>query len=138
MSKDKKLSEYEGKRSLIFRIKFFWRFEFWKNRGNQLVLAGAVFLNILNWIILWIWIEPVDLPIILHYNVYFGVDVLGNWSQVFFSPILGIFFLAVDGGMAGFLHSKGEKMGSYLLLLGGLILQFCLVIYSLSLIVINY
>ena len=32
----------------------------------------------------------------LHYNIYFGIDLLGPWYQIFLLPILGLIFLLIN------------------------------------------
>jgi hypothetical protein len=132
------LKKWEFFRNLISSIKFFFKINFFQ---NKLIIASiylSFLFNLINWIILKIWVSPVDLPIILHYNVYFGVDVLGNWKNVFFSPILGLFLFSINLSLSIYFYKQKERIASYLLLLGNSMLQLCLLVYSISLIIINY
>ena len=137
-----KKTEEKGKdwdnKGLVSSIKLFWKSGFFSDHKAMTLFGGALFLNLANGLILWIWIEPVDLPIVLHYNVYFGVDVLGDWKEVFFSPLLGWLFLLLNGFLAILFFIRKEIIGSYLLLLGLFFIELSLAIYSLSLIIINY
>lgn len=137
-----KKTEEKGKdwdnKGLVSLIKLFWKSGFFSDHKAMTLFGGALFLNLANGLILWIWIEPVDLPIVLHYNVYFGVDVLGDWKEVFFSPLLGWLFLLLNGFLAILFFIRKEIIGSYLLLLGLFFIELSLAIYSLSLIIINY
>ena len=51
-------------------------------------IAGA--LNIATWV--WIvWnIRPQTEPVFLHYNILYGVDLIGSWYKVFYLPLLGL------------------------------------------------
>jgi len=125
-------------RNLVLRIKFFFKQEFFNNKLVLGALAVAFFVNLVNWLALKIWIEPVDLPIVLHYNVYFGVDVLGDWQKVFLSPVLGLILFLINIGLGLYFYRQKERIASYIILLGNLMLQFCFLIYSISLVIINY
>lgn len=124
--------------SLVNTIKFFFKDSFWKNNLIAWGLGIALALNIANWVLLWLFVEPVDLPIILHYNVYFGVDILGSWKEVFISPLLSIILFMINFFLGFFLYKKKEKIASYILILGNLMLQLAFLVYSISLILINY
>jgi hypothetical protein len=65
----------------------------WKNVRFYLGLIGA--LNASLWFFSWLFYRQVkeDL-IILHYNVDFGVDLVGDPANIFVIPTLGL-FLAV-------------------------------------------
>jgi len=95
-------------------------------------------LNVANWVILYIFIKPVDLPIILHYNVYFGVDMIGDWWQVYFLPSMGAVFFIINTFLAGFFYEKNERIASYIFLLVAFLIQVGIIIASASVIAINY
>lgn len=126
------------KLNLVKRIKFFLKNEFWENKIITSGLIIAFIINLMNWGALKIWVRPVDLPIVLHYNVYFGVDILGDWQRVFFSPILAIILFGFNILLSLFFYNKKERVASYIIILGNLMLQICFLIYSVSLIIINY
>ena len=84
------------------------------------------------------FIRPVDFPLILHYNVFFGVDIIGAWWQVFFLPGMGLFILAVNTFLAFLLFARKERIAAYIFLLASFFVQAGLAISSASLILINY
>lgn len=112
--------------------------EFLKNPIIHWLLAGTVFLNVANWILLAIFIHPVDFKIIFHYNVYFGVDLIGDWWQPYILPLMGVIFLTVNCGLAVRFYRQKERIASYILLLASLMVQIGLIIASSSIILINY
>lgn len=102
------------------------------------LLALSVIANISNWVVLKLFIKPVDFPIILHYNVYFGVDMVGSWKQVYFLPALGIGLFLVNAALSVYFYRQKERIASYLLLLATLMIQLSLIVASVSVIIINY
>lgn len=112
--------------------------EFFKNSIVLWLLFGSIFLNAANWIFLAIFIRPVDYNIILHYNVYFGVDLIGNWWQPYVLPVMGIIFLLVNLLLARRLFRQKERIAAYILLLSALIIQVGLIIASAGVVLINY
>lgn len=112
--------------------------EFFKNAIIHWLLAGAFFLNVAIWILLAIFIRPVDFKIIFHYNVYFGVDLIGDWWQPYILPAMGLVFLVVNLGLAFRFYQQRERIAAYILLLASLMIQVGLLIASAAIVVINY
>ena len=101
-----------------------------------IIMSGIA--NLANWIGLAVFVKPVDYPIILHYNVYFGVDMLGDWRQVFILPGIGLLFFIANFYLSLYFYRRKERIASYLLLMATLMVQLSLVVASASLIIINY
>jgi hypothetical protein len=102
-------------------------------------LLGALLLNAASWIVLVIFIRREQAVVILHYNVYFGVDLIGDWQQVYLLPAIGLLFLTGNTLLAGWFYGRlKERIGAYLLLLASLIVEFGVLIASGSVAFINY
>jgi hypothetical protein len=56
----------------------------------------AIVLNIALWIWLFIQFPPTSDTVFLHYNVLFGVDLIGAWWRVLWVPILGAFIILLN------------------------------------------
>lgn len=102
------------------------------------VLIGAFLLNVTNWGLIAFFIRPVDFLIILHYNVYFGVDVIGEWWQVYFLPLIGLLIIAVNTILGDLFYQKKERLVAHLLMLATFIVQVGITIAVASLLIINY
>ncbi len=112
--------------------------EFFRSGIILWFLASNLFINIAIWILLLIFVRPIDSGIILHYNVYFGVDNIGKWSQAFIMPSIGLALFILNLILARFFYFNKEQTASYSLLLASLMVQVCLLVGSISLIIINY
>jgi hypothetical protein len=134
-----KTEENEEKpKGLTSRFKLFFKQEFFKNKVVLWIIASSLALNLANWVTLGIFIKPVDSSIILHYNVYFGVDMVGSWKAVFFLPGIGLLLFFVNFFLALYFYKKIERIACHILLMAGLMTQTSLLIASLSIIFINY
>lgn len=122
------------------KIKFqhYFSQEFFRSALVQWVLIGALIINFINWGLIAYFIRPVDFPIILHYNVYFGVDVIGAWWQVYFLPLIGLLILSVNTILGFLFYQQKERIVAHLLVLAVFIVQICISIAVTSLLLINY
>lgn len=123
---------------LNFMLKNFFSHEFFKSAIANWLIVLSLLANLINWIILVIFVRPIDLPIILHYNVYFGVDMMGNYHEVYILPLIGIILFLVNWLLSIFLFDKKERIASYLLLMAALMIQLSMIVASVSVIIINY
>lgn len=139
----------ENPKSLTNRFKLFFtaaRFaeskqagrEFFKNRIVLWTVIASLAVNLVNWIVLAVFIRPVDYSIILHYNVYFGVDMTGSWKSVFFLPGIGLLLFLVNFFLAFYFYRRLERMACHILLMAGLMVQLSIMIADISVILINY
>lgn len=104
----------------------------------QWVLIGALLLNAANWGLIAYFIRPVDFPIILHYNVYFGVDVIGSWWQVYFLPLIGLLILFVNTTLGYLFYGSRERIVAHLLMLATFTVQIAMTVAVASILLINY
>lgn len=134
----KKITEkIYSSRIMLFVRAFFAEKYFQSSIAVWLIILSLV-ANLSNWLILKILIRPIDLPIILHYNVYFGVDMMGNYREVYILPLIGIILLLINFFLSKYLYEKKERIASYLLMMAALMIQLALIVSSVSVIIINY
>lgn len=120
------------------RVKSFFSQDFFKNSLVHWTLISAIFLNIANWSITAFFIRPTEVEIILHYNVYFGVDIVGMWWQAYLLPAVGTVFMVVNTILAYLLFSRRERIAAHLFLLASFIIQAGTLIAIASIAQINY
>lgn len=111
---------------------------FFHNAIVHWLLIGILFLNVAMWGIAAYFIRPGKLPIILHYNVYFGVDLVGAWWHAYALPGMSVLFFCINVFVALWLYQWKERIASYILLLATLLLQMSALIACVSIILINY
>lgn len=111
---------------------------FGKNVLVRILLAGTVLAILLSLGVLGYFIRSSETLIILHYNVYFGVDLLGVWWQAYVLPFLGGLFLLGHFLLAKRFYARAERIACYLMLLSSGMLSFGILIATISVALINY
>ncbi|MFA7319355.1 MAG: hypothetical protein WC022_02040 [Parcubacteria group bacterium] len=133
-----KLLESLKNRFKLFFEKYILEKEFFRSRIILWLLALNVLANVVDWAAIAIFINRLDGDIILHYNVYFGVDSMGDWKRVFILPIIGVIILVLNAWLAAYFFVKKERIASYILMLASLMVQISLIIAAASVMMINY
>ncbi len=123
-------------------------FENFKNspaRKNKIILICLIISIIVNlgiWALLIFKFRPVALAnpentsLPLHYNIYWGIDLFGQWYQSLILPILGLAILVINFILAIFLYSQ-KIMASYFFTISSVFVQLFLLIASILIILIN-
>ncbi|MEI7621601.1 MAG: hypothetical protein WCJ51_03620 [Candidatus Moraniibacteriota bacterium] len=125
-------------KNLKIKLENFFALEYFRSAFIQWVLIGSLIVNLANWGFIAFFIRPVDFLIILHYNVYFGVDVIGSWWQMYLMPSIGLFLLLVNATLGFLFYQRKERIVAHLLMLATFIVQVGLSIGVASLLLINY
>ena len=125
-------------KGLKTKLKNFFSQEFFKSALMHWVLIGALILNGVNWGLIAYFIRPVDFPIVLHYNVYFGVDVIGSWWNIYFLPFIGFIILVLNAILGYLFYQQKERIAAHLLMLATFIVQIAVTVAVASLLMINY
>ena len=120
------------------KLKQFMADDFFRNKIVIWLCSMSLLVNIVEWVLLFVYIKPVDFPIIIHYNVYRGVDIMDDWRQVFMLPTIGIFLFIINFILALYFYRAKERIASYLLLVATLMLQLSFLVAAISVIIINY
>jgi hypothetical protein len=126
-----------GKTKLFFKARFSGN-DFFQNHIVLWLLLFGLIANAADWAILGLLMNRVDADVILHYNVYFGVDMLGGWKLVFVMPAVGLVLYLINAFLADYFYRNKERIASYVLLLAALMVQLSLIVASAAVIMINY
>jgi len=110
--------------------------EFLKDMTNKILMSSSLILNIGLFLFFLFFIRQNNIPIVLHYNVNWGVDYLGEVKNIFILPVAGLFILLLNGFLAINLWGK-NKILSYFFTAITLLVQFFLVISGIALYIIN-
>lgn len=60
----------------------------------------ALVFNAAIWALLFWQLPPTDATLLLHYNVYFGVDLSGAWNQLLWLPGSGLVIIVLNAVIA--------------------------------------
>lgn len=83
---------------------------------NKLILSVNIISLLLNlglWLLLYSKIKPQDAPVMLHYNIYFGIDLIGAWYQVFLLPGSGLAIFLINFGLSFIIHKRDKVLSLF-------------------------
>jgi hypothetical protein len=93
-------------------------------------------LNLILWAGLIYLFRPQEEPVHLHYNIFFGVDLIGPWWQIFFLPASGLVILILNTGLSA-ASFKEDRALSYTVFVATIFFQLLLIIGSYLLTLMN-
>ncbi len=107
--------------SYVFSEIFSHRFVFW-------LLASSFLLNSGAWLFSWLFYRRVKEDIIiLHYNIDFGVDLVGDPNKIFVIPAIGSFVIVFNFLLLSlFVKRRDFKILAMLSLIGAFFVNFFL------------
>lgn len=85
------------------------------DRPAMLIFAGAALVQLANWAYFAWLVKPQDGLLFVHYNIYFGVDLVGPWYRLYTIPAAGLVVLLVNFFLARTLHRKSPILSRLLL-----------------------
>ena len=85
-----------------------------KDKWTITPLAIGFVLNLMLWLFIYMQLDPQDDLIFLHYNIYFGVDLIGEWYRLYFMPLLGIAILCVNIVLSIFIKKRDSSIRSFI------------------------
>ena len=126
---------------LFYNISKFFEHPYREDLAVKINFLASIFINIVTWFILWYKLHGFAYStesgqIYLHYNIYFGIDNIGDWSQVFIIPILGLFVIIFNNILAYIFYLQ-EKLISQLLIYCQTFFQITLLAAAIFLILLN-
>lgn len=90
---------------------------FWRDLVIRYLTIVSLFFQAGLWLLIIIKILPIANEadfLSLHYNIYFGIDLIGNWYRIFIVPSVGLIFFIINMALIVLLY-KREKFLSYFL-----------------------
>lgn len=111
---------------------------FFKNTIVRTLLGANALFLLTSFSVLGYFIRPSENLVILHYNVYFGVEIQGVWWQAFILPLVGAVFFFGHVIFARHFYGQAERIASYLMLLGSWLISIGILIASAGIVFINY
>jgi len=122
----------------MLKIKLFFSQEYFQSLIVRWLLFFGSFFVFVNWMVLRFFLPPNGKAIILHYNVYFGVDSIGDSQEAYALAFIGTLILVFNILFSFYFYKQKERIASYILLITALMVQLSLLISVVSVIIINY
>lgn len=104
----------------------------------RVYLAVLLGLNLLNWFAAYTINKNVSQNlIVLHYNIDFGVNLIGGAKKIYLIPLLGLIIILINFILLAVIHRQG-KFIVHLLLSGAILANLFLLAGLASLYLINF
>ena len=110
--------------------------EFFKDTTIKTLVISAILLNIGLFLFFYFFIKRSDIPIVLHYNVDWGVDYFGEVKNIFILPLAGLVIFLLNSVLALKLWLKARS-AAYFLTATSLISEVFLWVAGIALYIIN-
>ncbi|PIZ94219.1 MAG: hypothetical protein COX81_04180 [Candidatus Magasanikbacteria bacterium CG_4_10_14_0_2_um_filter_37_12] len=107
-----------------------------KDKPILVMFVISLLFNIATWIWLIINVHSYIGQVFLHYNILFGVDLVGEWYRVFYIPVISLLILFFNTILGWLLFHK-DKVVSYLLHGVAVLVQILLLVVSAILVFLN-
>lgn len=82
---------------------------------SRTALVVSLFINIIHWAILLINVSPSSEKILLHFNVVYGADLVGESYFAYIIPAVALIFFAFNLLLGRRLYNRNQKLASYFL-----------------------
>lgn len=96
----------------------------------------ALLLNIAMWVMIYVKVAPTDQSVVLHYNVLSGIDLLGQWYQIYTLPLIGLVLLIFNYVVAYKIYNR-QVIFSYFLTVASSLEQIILLVSTFFVILVN-
>jgi hypothetical protein len=111
---------------------------FYHNTLVRFSLLVAFVLQCVSFVLLSFFVRTQQSIVVVHYNVYFGVDLIGERAQIFIVPSVVLLFVAVNTVLAQRLYKQQERIAAYVLLLASILISLGSLFACASIALINY
>ncbi|MFH1508981.1 MAG: hypothetical protein ABIE68_02345 [bacterium] len=76
----------------------------------RITFYSALILNLIIWALSYYMFPPESETVILHYNVYFGVDLFDVWWKILIIPLVGLVLWIINLAIARFMYLNNKPM----------------------------
>ncbi|EKD43911.1 MAG: hypothetical protein ACD_72C00075G0001 [uncultured bacterium] len=94
---------------MFYSPKVYWK-DHWIHGSAAIWLAFEVFM----WIYAAIYVRPTTEQVFLHYNVVFGVDLIGEWWQMLAACWAGLIFFVINFGLSWYVYGQDKILARFL------------------------
>ncbi|MFH1564683.1 MAG: hypothetical protein ABIC82_02415 [bacterium] len=111
-----------------------------KDKLIKVTIFLSILFNLINWGLIYYrftrFLAGQEESIILHYNIYFGIDKIGDWTNIYYLPLIGLAILFINL-LGGYLLYQKDKLISYFFLSVAFLVQILLILATFFIIVVN-
>jgi hypothetical protein len=109
---------------------------YFKDKIIRVSLTVSAILNLSVWLLFYFKIPIQVEPIILGYNIYVGINLIGPWFYVYYFSLAGLIILILNFFLSRLVYFK-ERWPALVLVVTALACQIILTVYAILLVVLN-
>jgi hypothetical protein len=97
---------------------------YWQDKWVFIPAAFCVIFIVFMWVYAAVYLRPADEPLFLHYNVVFGVDLIGEWWKLLYIPFSAMSLFLVNFGLSWWVYGQDKVLGRFLTFMGAFLSAF--------------
>ena len=109
---------------------------YFKDKIIKFSLILGILLNALLWALFYFRIPIQVEPIVMRYNIYVGINLIGQWWQIYYLVLFGSGIIILNFVLAKYLFKK-DKLVAHFLSITALLCQIILLIYGGLMVIMN-
>ena len=87
---------------------------YWKDRWIALSAVSWLIFELWMWSYAAIYVRPTADQVFLHYNVVFGVDLIGSWWKVLLAPVGGLVIFFINFLFSWYVYGEDKILARFL------------------------
>lgn len=104
---------------------------YWKDRWVWLPALFLLLFQLFMWVYAALYVRPTADQIFLHYNVVFGVDLIGAWWKILAVPFGGFLIFLLNFSLSWYCYSDDKILARFLTFVATLLNLFLAVAFYL-------
>ena len=86
---------------------------FWTDKWIYVPGVIALIFEVLIWLYAAFYVRGAAEPVFLHYNVVFGVDLIGEWWKVLYVPMSGFIIFLINFILAWWVYGQDKILARF-------------------------
>lgn len=87
---------------------------YWKDRWVWMPAVFLLLFQLFMWVYAAVYVRPTADQIFLHYNVVFGVDLIGDWWKILAVPLGGVVIFLLNFTLSWYCYSEDKILSRFL------------------------
>ncbi len=104
---------------------------YWKDRFIWMPAVFLLFFQLIMWVYAAFYVHPTADQIFLHYNVVFGVDLIGEWWKILAVPFGGFLIFLLNFSLSWYCYSKDKILARFLTVVAATLNLFLVIAFYL-------
>lgn len=104
---------------------------YWKDRWVWLPAVFLLLFQLFMWVYAAFYVRPTTEQVFLHYNVVFGVDLIGEWWKILAVPLGGFIIFLLNFALSWYCYSEDKVLSRFLTVVAALLNLFLAIAFYL-------